>query len=346
MSHPDQPDSHDEQSPDQFSGLGLFVKLILLPGSLVLVLVLIAVIFGWLTLSPGDVHWLVEKLSSDGNARWRAAVNLAGMLADPGNAELRSDPVLAARLVELLENEIQSAGMQQDQITLRMYLCRALGEFCIADPLPVLLEAAKTERDQREVDVRRSAIEAIAVLADNVGPVKLRSQPDLIPVLMQTSRDKRPSVRSATAFTLGILGGSQAEARLEKMLLDGYPDVRYNAATGLARGGNATVVEVLLEMLDPQQSAGIEVEKQGPARGSKRAMILVNALRATSQLASANPTGDLSRLGEAVEKLSQAEVDRQIRLQAIQVLSQLKGHPGPAWPKGEPRIGGERPGSR
>jgi HEAT repeat protein len=190
------------------------------------------------------------------------------------------------------------------------------------------------------VGVRRSAIEAIAVLASTVGPASLRTRPHLMPVLLEAAGDSRGPVRSAAAFTLGVLGGRQAEAKLEALLVDGHPDVRYNAATGLARHGNAKAVAVLVEMLDPNESAGIDVEKQRSARDFKRATILVNALRASSRLASANPTADLGRLVFAVEQLARTDVRPEIRVQAIEVLNQLKdraplaGADGPVGPSG------------
>ncbi len=312
-----------EDSPAEFSTPGLIVKLIMLPGLVVLLLVMVFVIIGWLTLSPGDADSLVEALRKDGNTRWRAAVSLAGLLREPENAPLKRDPVLARRLSEILKQEIRAGGMGDDQITLRMYLCRALGELSIPEPLAVLVEAAGTERDAREAHVRRSAIEAIAVLASNAGPAGLHTRPELMSVLLEASQDARAPLRATAAFTLGVLGGSEAEARLVALLSDRHPDVRYNAATGLARHGNPKAVGVLREMLDPNESAGTDVEQQEPARDFKRAMILVNALRATSRLASANPTADLRRLEEAVRQLARADVEPEIRVKAVDVLHEL-----------------------
>ena len=305
---------------------------LVLPGLVVFVLVLVFVMVSWLTLSPGDADSLVDALEKRGNTRWRAAVNLAGLLREPGGASLKRDPRPARRLIEILKREIEAGAMRGPEITLRMYLCRALGEFHVPEPLPVLIEAAATERDPRELDVRRSAIEAIAVLASNLGPDRLRARPELISVLREAADDARPPLRSAAAFALGVIGGIEAEAKLEDLLADPYPDVRYNAATGLARHGNTSSVDVLLEMLDPSESAGIEVEKQEPARDFKRALILVNGLRATGQLASANPRADLSRLRKAVERLAESDVEEPVRLKAIEVLHQLQGraHSGDA----------------
>ena len=304
--------------------LGTLGKLILLPALVVLILVLTAVVVGWLTRSPGDVDSMVDALEKGGNRRWRAAVDLAGALAEPDGAARKRDPALAGRLVAILRREIESAGVGDEEITLRMYLCRALGEFHLVEPLPVLVEAATTERDPREVDVRRSAIEATAVLASNVGPRRLRSHAALIAALREAADDARPPLRSAAAFTLGVIGGPEAEAELAARLADPHPDVRYNAATGLARHGDVKAVDVLLEMLDPNETAGVDVEKQEPARDFKRAMILVNGLRAADQLAAANPSADWSGLERAIERLARAEVDGAVRAQAADVLDRLR----------------------
>ena len=319
-----------DDPPVESPSLGMLGKLILLPALVVVSLVLMVVVIGWLTLSPGDVDSMVDALKKGGNRRWRAAVNLAGVLREPGGAGLKRDPVLAARLTEILEREIESGGTREDEITLRMYLCRALGEFHLGEPLPVLIEAATTERDPREVDVRRSAIEAIAVLASNLGPSRLRSRAELIAALREASQDTRAPLRSAAAFTLGVIGGSEAETELAALLSDAHPDVRYNAATGLARHGDVKAVDVLLEMLDPSETAGVDVEKQEPARDFKRAMILVNALRAAGQLAAANPSVDWSRLERAIEGLARAEAAGAVRVEAADVLDRLRTRGGKA----------------
>ena len=302
------------------------MKLVLLPALVVFGLVTVCVLIGWLTLSPGDVDAMVDALEKRGNRRWRAAVDLAGALGEPGSDDLKNDPALAGRLAEILRREIESGGLREEQITLRMYLCRALGEFHVSRPMPVLLQAATTERDPREVDVRRSAIEAIAVLASNDVSGSARWGDEIISALVAGAEDARPPLRSAAAFALGVIGGSEAEAKLELLLGDAYPDVRYNAATGLARHGNVAAVDVLLEMLDPSESAGIEVEKQEAARDFKRAMILTNALRATSQLASTNPTADVTRLREAVDRLTRSDLEVPVRAKAIEVLRQLRSN--------------------
>jgi HEAT repeat protein len=186
------------------------------------------------------------------------------------------------------------------------------------DLLPGLLEAARSPRSADEADVRLAALEAIAVLVSRASPARLRNHPDLVPVLLEAAEDERREVRERAAFTLGVVGGDRAEACLERMLADAKTEVRYNAATGLARHGNAKCIAVLREMLDPQQA------------DSRRAMIRVNALRAIDRLADANPNADLGHLAEAVEQLTRADVATEVGVKAADVLRRLDRRRGTA----------------
>ena len=196
----DQRDLHDDDSAGAPWALGLAVRLVLLPALVVLALVVLFAGVGWLTSSPKDADSLVAALEQGGNTRWRAAVDLAGMLSQPGDTGLKSDPALAGRLIEILQREIEAGDTREGPIILRMYLCRALGEFHVADPLPVLILAARTERDAAELDVRCSAVEAMAVLASNLGPAGLEARAELTAVLLEAAEDPRPRLRSTAAL--------------------------------------------------------------------------------------------------------------------------------------------------
>ena len=310
----DDPNPDNHASPAEFSTVGMLLKLVLLPGLVVLAISLTII---WLTRPAGDVESLIDNLAREGDARWLAALNLAAVLHEPGGAAIKRDPAIARRLIDVLQREIEAGRMAPRQIELRMYLCRALGEFHVADPLPVLLVAARTERNEKEAGVRRAALEAVAVLVSNVrraGTAELHSDGQLLPCLLAAAADHRPQLRCTAAFTLGVVGGDQAQARLETMLADEHPEVRYNAATGLARGGNPKCIEVLVEMLDPD----------GPSVDEfKRTMIRLNALRAAGRLHAAEPNADLGKLLTAIERLISADVDAQVRIKATEVLHQL-----------------------
>jgi hypothetical protein len=208
--------------------------------------------------------------------------------------------------------------MDDDKIQLRVFLCKALGEFLVPDGLPALLQAATTQRQPPEVDVRRSALEAIALLISNAQePTRAKLASDALPTLLAASRDDSPQVRLPAAFALGIVGGDEALPRLVQMLGDQHANTRYNAATGLARHGNDAGVDVLAEMLDvaelhldPQESATLNAVEARQDRDFKRALVSINGMRAIQQLLEANPQANISALQSAVQQLLDSNLEQ------------------------------------
>jgi len=313
--------------------MGVLVQLILLPLVIVTVMVLVVLFFGWLAHTGGTPRGYVDDLRDPDRASWHSAANLNNLLTDPRHEQLRHDRVLAGELADLLKKHLRHGNMDENAVHLRALLCRALGEFCVVDGLPALIEAARLERDEAEIHVRLSALEAIAVLADNTGPSVVRENADVLPALAEAAQEGsapqdaprgRELLRERAAFALGVFGGEKARQMLAVMLSDRCPNVRYNAATGLARHGDERAVSVLTQMLAADNSLPDEGEL-GPkeVRQGKRNVILLNALRATAQLAAQNPSADLTQLKSSVAQLVEAEVDRSIRLEAAHVLDAM-----------------------
>ena len=113
--------------------------------------------------------------------------------------------------------------------------------------------------------------------------------PLLIEALLAASRDPASVIRLRAAYVLGIVGGPQAIDRLAEMLGDPYPDVAYNAATGLARHGDTRSIDELAAMLEVGEKSPAVASEEEDLRDEKRWAIVVNALRAVGQLAEANP---------------------------------------------------------
>jgi len=190
-----------------------------------------------------------------------------------------------------------------------------------------LIKAANTQRDDREAQVRWFALESIAALAENVrnaDPGAKFEHPQLEPTLLSAATDKEPLVRKRAAFVMGVVGGDRLLEALRGLLTDSYPDVRYNAATGLARYGDPAAIEVLVEMLDPAETAGLEIEEQKEAREQKRQKIVSNALRAARQLHAKNPSADIGSIETAIEKLLSSKPARSVQVEAAQALQELR----------------------
>ncbi|HMF12623.1 MAG TPA: hypothetical protein VKE94_09965, partial [Gemmataceae bacterium] len=94
------------------------------------------------------------------------------------------------------------------------------------------------------------------------------------------------------------------------MLHDSYPNARFNAATGLARHGDVESIGVLTEMLDPTNDLAINDETNPNDQARKRTTVLLNGIKATLQLARANPTANLEPLNAALETLVHSPLEK------------------------------------
>jgi HEAT repeat protein len=302
------------------------LQLFVVPGVIVLIIVAVWLAFNWLAQMGSDPLEYVRAIERNNQGRWQAAVNLANALNNergPQYQELRQNREVVARLAEILENEIRE-GRPDDEnsITFKYYLCKTLGAFAVPEALPALIEASRTARDPKENEVRRGALEAIALLAENVR--KADAEPlggsELENALREAAGDDDPLVRSSAAYAMGVVASEPTLKKLRGMLGDGYPDVRFNAATGLARHGDAAAAEVLIEMLDPEAAEGVKVEKEAPSRDFKRGLIQVNGLRAIEQLLKANPQIDGQQFVAPIETLRQSKLPQQVDIEAVNVL--------------------------
>jgi HEAT repeat protein len=311
--------------------------LFVVPATIVLVIVAIWVLFNWLANMGSDSLEYLEQIRKQNANSWIAAHNLAEELRT--KPALRQDAEIARELGRMLEESLEAGGWSKDDIQLRVFLCRALGEFHVSDGFPALIKAAQTQRREEDLDVRRSALEAIALLVSHVREHATSSTFDasqLLPTLLAASREDEAALREGAAYALGVIGGEEANARLVQMLSDGRPDVRFNAATGLARQGREECRDVLLEMLDVSELKGVDEEDGPKARDFKRALIAINGLRAVRQLIDARPDLDRTELEKAVQALATADLSKDFAQQdyTIEVRAQAESllehwHPRP-----------------
>ncbi len=305
------------------------MQLFLIPGLIVAIIVVVWLLFHWLAQMGNDSREYIKKLRGNSEMRWQAAVNLAGALHGEAGADIKKDPAVAADLAQILDDEIHTAGMDENSINMRIYLCRALGEFQTPLVLPALLKAAQTQRDDAEIDVRRAAVQGIAALAHTLDAMhQPLDDAEVVPVLIEATKSENNNLRTESAFALGEFDDPQATLRLEQMLDDPYPDARFNAATGLAHYGREQSLPVLLEMLDPEQSLATKEERPEDKK-QKQIQVNVTALHAVLDLAAAKPDVDLSRALEAVDKLAKSDIP-EIRENAMATKEMLEKRPAAA----------------
>ena len=281
-------------SPDQLlppvepPSAGFLVQLFLVPGLIVAIIVGVWLTFHWLAHLGQDPQAYVRTLRRDNEGRWQAALNLANDLRGPGGAALKADTTLAGELGRILEDESKSGRTGEQSQMLRVYLCRALGEFTIPEALaPLVSRAGDTSQPQ----VARAAVEAIAVLSSNLTIAgTMPAGREVTDAIVAASRSDDAAVRSAAAFTLGVVGAKgtgPADDRLQALLADANDDVRYNTALALARLGDDDCLDTLEEMLSLPDEPPTNPEARDDVAQSKRykrALVVLNALRGLALL--------------------------------------------------------------
>ena len=316
------PVSSDELLPpvEPPSG-GFILQLFVIPAIIVLVVVLLGLLFTTLaTQGDQDPAKIVAALRSSNQARWQKADELANMMRlEERYPDLKHNTELAAQLAQLLNEEVDAGLDDKNSITLRSYLCRVLGEFNVDEGLEVLLKSARKDPQR---DVRREAINALAVLSHTLGeqdPPQALDHPEFISSVSALASDEDDLVRSQIAFALGVFTLSpdadpQLLTELEHLADDLYSDARYNAALGLARQGNLKALDAVVEMFDPEALAlNTQGEKSPAMQVFKRDTIIDNALRAASQLVEKNPAADLTKMRDAVQRFVDSSAQWQPR---------------------------------
>lgn len=296
---------------------GFLLQLFIIPMIIVGLIVLVWLMFSWLAHMGSNPHELVRDLKKPNEASWQRALTLADLLRNPAHEDLKSDVKMATELAAVLDSQLGQESFDENSIRLRMFLARALGEFRVAEALPPILRAATLERDPTELDVRRTALEAIAVYANNNRSVSLSEHAACMETLIAASRERtdvaaeqqvRADLRSTAAYVLGVIGGEAALDRLVILLDDPYTNARYNAATGLCRHGDARAIPVLLEMLDPENQDSASGEEHESGRDWKRLQVINTGIRSAAQLAESNSTNDLEPVEAALQSIIDSEL--------------------------------------
>jgi HEAT repeat protein len=271
------------------------VQLFLLPALIVAVVVAIWLGFGKIASNERSVEEYIAGLRSQ-NARWRwtTAHELAVLLQT--NKKLSSDPRLASELARLWEESHQRARsgerLSQEEMRYRGYLVRALGQL----DNPVIVEPLRRAAvEDPEPEVRAAAVWELAEVVDRWRDEGV--DPRLVKALLESSRDPEPQVRRVGAYALGVAGTEPCLQRLAQLLHDQDREVRYNAATGLARHGNLDGTAILEEMLQP-----LEVHQRTGYDEAMAAHISQEALKALRLALTQAPAASIDPL---IDELTQ-----------------------------------------
>ena len=261
--------------------------------------------------SPED--YLTEIRTGGANRQWPAAYELSRLMSDP---KVRADRALAPALVRAF---VETRGGDP---RVRRYLALAIGR--LEPPLPPeAVPALVASLDEpatswqpdwfsrfngwTESDLNEARITTIWALGSS-------GDPAVVPRLQMLMESSDAGIRKMAVYALGALPGDAPLAALRKGMGDDAPDVRWNAAIGLARHGNHEGVGVLRQMLDRsyvEQTVTREVRLEADV--DPVADVIIGGLRALATLKDGS-------LRASIEQLSQRDPSMKVRQAAFEAL--------------------------
>ncbi len=331
MSTPDFPPRtiapDDALPPVEPPSARFLIQLFVIPGVIVLVIVSLWLGFTWLVSDSGDPRTYLEHVRSNSQKRWHAAVYLAGALADDQHAALRGDGQFMAEMAAVLDADIAAGDMDEYPVRFRSYLCRGLGHFRVASGLPSLVTGAMTQRDPAEVEVRLSALEALAQVTDNI------RQPVAEKLLPQTAALARRLAESAASNNggediAGELRAVAAEAEALAAAGKATPDTGARSAAiaqrlpplvDRAEGRSASAAD--RDTIAELRATAVELSRQ--SREAAAVDWQPSSPLARAALAAADFRSDATRFDAQLDR--EAAFDYMIRLRGAYLLGVLGG---------------------
>ena len=184
---------------------GFLIQLFVVPALIVFVIVMVWLAIKWLTMDAGDPHKYLDQIRTNTRNRWNVALQLATALADPRYDAIKLDGAYMQGLADVLAEELERPSEPKDPMLIRVYLCRALQQFRVADGLPVLIRAANQQRDPASIEGRIAAVEAIGRLAENIRGTLADK------LLRQAAKTTRQLADQLAGATAGTPGAGQVE---------------------------------------------------------------------------------------------------------------------------------------
>lgn len=334
----------DDLPPVEPPSAKILAQLFLVPGVIVL-----AIAVAWLLvtrLASSDQDWraLVRGVETNNeHQRWRSAFGLAQLLQSDASApaeeqKLVVNPELAGTLGKMFQEELKQPVKSKDDVDKRVFLAGTLGLFKTPDVvLPALREGLKDE----DKEVRNAALRSMSgVLGNSMTQGKPVEDPATLEAVIGASGEADPLVRNMATYTLGLLPLSGTQGRLETLLTDENENVRANAAVALVRNKSLLAVPQLKKMLE-QGTGGGAPTSEAPATGGtekpgeeavsaedvafSRRLQVLNGMTAVGKLADVLPAEEKQSFTTIVEKLAAEDADPTVRVQAVDLLTTLKG---------------------
>jgi HEAT repeat protein len=295
----------------------LAVQFFLIP--LAVVAVTAALYLGFrsmVTDTRGAGEYLAEIQHGGSDRRWPAAYELSRLMDDP---RVRADQSLAPALVKAFEEA------KDDDPRIRRYLALAIGR--LDPPLPAAaIDVLSKSLDEPDAQPTQDWISRLTGWSDtDLGEVRISTiwalgasgDPRVATKLLPFYRSPDAGVRKIVVYALGALPGDVQLETLRAALQDAEPDVRWNAAVGLARHGDRQGAGVIRQMIDRDYVEHIvKRDVRQDQDLDPIADVMISGLRAAAVLKDGG-------LREPIALLSQQDRSMKVRQAALEALKAI-----------------------
>ena len=207
----------------------LFYSFFLLPLSITILGVLFFLTFKFLTIESEDPYDYLNQIKvGSSTKRWQSAYELARILSNPSNFPESEN--FSNQLMLMYRKSIHDDPM------VRTYLALSMGQSGKSLFGPTLMEGLKDENSSS----RLAAIKSL-------GNIKyLKSLNELESIALNSSDDME---RLAATISIGSFIDQSSLSTLKILLEDEEPNIRWDAAIGLAKLGDPSAKQVINQLL-------------------------------------------------------------------------------------------------
>ncbi len=304
----------------------LVAQFFLFPLIIIAICVGIFLLFGYLVYEQrGPNEYLNDIRTGSGSTRWLAAVELSNQISS--NSRLRN-PEFVQNVLTLYVNS------RDDDPRVRRFLALTLGKLGDARAVPALVDGlhdadvlkatadgsgpndlhelidnALRSREQLQVDRQEAQVQNAIYTLWALGSIGNNAA---VPGVLKELHNEDPAVRKTAAYVLGALNDPSAIHDLQVALNDAKDDVRWNAAMALARLGDASGSDVLLQLIDRNFLAGTE-----GMTDEQKSELIGNAVKCLGIL-------KFEAARDKMMTLSQTDPDLAVRSASIEALKNFK----------------------
>ena len=208
----------------------LFYSFFLIPFMIAIFGALFFFMFQFLTYEKNTPSDLLDNIKSGSTTkRWQSAFELSNML---DASKIQNKNLFNSKLVALYEKS------KYDDIRVRTYLALAMGKTGDLYFGPYLTEAVKNDADLTN---RIAAIRSLGMLKYD------KSCKILKDVILNSKFD---SERLSAIISLGVIGNKKYRKVLVQMLDYEEPNIRWDAAIALAKMGDKSGINIIINLLD------------------------------------------------------------------------------------------------